>query len=324
MRRLVSISCLLGGIIALAAFAVRCASSPGTPGTNPAQEDASPGPLPDGAVDASVDASAPPDSAPETFPDATVDGKADAAKDGSADARVEADADAAPPLFHPCPPAGTACVIMPLGDSITFGYKSTTGGGYRIELLTDIWGANHDATFVGTSTSGPTTLAGKPFPQSNEGHSGYTIDDAPAVGRSGISPLVPASLMKYTPHIVTLMIGTNDVDTMNDLANAPARLGKLLDTITTTSPNALLVVAQITPTGTDAENVRVQAFNAAIPALVMSRAAAGKHVILVDMYAALTANPAYRTADMADGLHPNDTGYAVLGDTWYAALAPYL
>ena len=41
-------------------------------------------------------------------------------------------------------------------------------------------------------------------------------------------------------------------------------------------------------------------------------------------YSALTANPAYRTAYMADGLHPNDTGYAVLGDTWYAALAPYL
>ena len=223
------------------------------------------------------------------------------------------------PLFAPCPPAGTKCVIMPLGDSITEGYNSSTGGGYRLRLLHDIWAANHDATFVGNSSDGPSMLDGKPFPKNNEGHSGYTIDPAPAVNRSGISPLVAASLKKNTPHIVTLMIGTNDIGTNNDVANAPTRLGNLIDIITSTSPNALLVVAQITPPGDNAGNGRAQTYNAAIPGLVKTRVAAGKHIIVVDMYTPLAAHPNYM-----NGLHPNDTGYDFMGDIWYKALTPYL
>ena len=230
----------------------------------------------------------------------------------------------APAPYAPCPPAGMPCVILPVGDSITYGYDSTTGGGYRLRLLHDIWAAKHDATFVGDSSSGPDTLDGKPFPKRNEGFSGYTIDDAPMLNRSGISPLVPAALAKYEPHIVTLMIGTNDVGTNDDLANAPTRLGKLIDTITSTSPNALLVVAQITPIADDTSNARVQTYNAAIPALLKSRISAGKHIILVDMYAAFTAHAAWRTDYMNGSLHPNDTGYDLMGDTWFQALAPHL
>ena len=228
------------------------------------------------------------------------------------------------PPYAPCPPKGTPCVIMPIGDSITAGYQSSTGGGYRLRLLHDIWTAAHDATFEGDASSGPNTLDGKPFPKHNEGHSAYTIDPAPALNRSGISPLVPLALAMYEPHVVTLMIGTNDLGTNNDVANAPNRLGKLIDSITTGSPNALLIVAQITPTGDDNLNKLVQAYNQAIPGLVQSRVAAGKHIIVVDMYGAFTSHASYRTEYMFDSLHPNDKGYDLMGDIWYAALAPHL
>jgi lysophospholipase L1-like esterase len=227
-------------------------------------------------------------------------------------------------LYAPFPPKGTPCVIMPIGDSITWGYDSTTGGGYRLRLLHDIWTANHDATFVGDSTSGPDTLDGKPFPKHSEGFSGYTIDDAPSVMRSGVSPLVPAALAKYTPNIVTLMIGTNDMGTNNDVANAPSRLAKLIDAILGDSPQALLVVAQITPTGDDQLNKLIQTYNAAMPALIKTRADAGKHILLVDMYGAFTADANFKVDYMNGSLHPNDTGYDVMGDIWYTALAPHL
>jgi hypothetical protein len=55
-----------------------------------------------------------------------------------------------------------------------------------------------------------------------------------------------------------------------------------------------------------------------------SRNAAGKHVIGVDMYAAFTSNPDYATAYMVDALHPNPAGYALLGQTWYTTILPYL
>jgi lysophospholipase L1-like esterase len=246
---------------------------------------------------------------------------------GQSDATPAPDAttDASIPEYKPCPQTGT-CVIMPLGDSITAGYNSTTGAGYRLELLTRLRAAQFDATFVGDNSSGPATLDGQPFPQGNEGFSGYTIDDDPDAGRTGIAPLVPAALAKYSPHVVLLMIGTNDVGTDNDLPNLPTRLADLLDVILSEQPAALLIVAQILPLGdpTDTrDNSRAQTYNAAIPALVRTRAVAGKHITMVDMYSAMTANPSYASQWM-NGLHPNDDGYVVVGDTWYAGLASHL
>jgi lysophospholipase L1-like esterase len=222
--------------------------------------------------------------------------------------------------FNPCPTTG-ACIIMPLGDSITDGVGSS-GGGYRVPLFSTTVTNGETITFVGRNVNGPTTVAGRTFPRNHEGYSGYTID--PGGGRSGISPLVDGAISMFHPHIVLLMIGTNDVNISLDLTNAPTRLGALLDRITTDAPNALLVVARITPTKTAATNTRVQTYNNAIPGLVQARAAAGKHIVTVDMYAAFTANANYQTALMNDDLHPNDAGYMVMAQTWYAAISGYV
>ncbi len=42
------------------------------------------------------------------------------------------------------------------------------------------------------------------------------------------------------------------------------------------------------------------------------------------MYGAFTQNPAYKSELLYDGLHPNDAGYAVMAETWYAAIAEFL
>jgi lysophospholipase L1-like esterase len=211
---------------------------------------------------------------------------------------------------------------MPLGDSITEGYPALAGG-YRIELFSRAVLANKAITFVGRRPNGPAggMVQGKVFPPGNEGYSGYTIDDEPTFSRSGIQPLVNAAITMFHPHIILMMIGTNDINVNIDVANAPARLAALIDQITTAAPSALLVVAQIIPTTTDATNTRVMAYNAAMPALIDQRAAAGKHVQLVNMYGAFTARADYKTSLMTDDLHPNAVGYGLLGDTWYNAIA---
>jgi lysophospholipase L1-like esterase len=129
-------------------------------------------------------------------------------------------------------------------------------------------------------------------------------------------------MMKFHPNIITLMIGTNDVDTNADLPNAPMRLGGLLDTIIATDPTVLIVLAQIVPTTDDGENVNVKAYNDAMPALVKTRTDAGKHVVLVDMYDAFLANANYKAQYMSDKLHPRDAGYSEMADVWYAAIGP--
>ena len=223
--------------------------------------------------------------------------------------------------YNPCPATGL-CKIMPLGDSITDGDGSSHGGSYRVELFHLANVNNKALTFVGSRESGPDMVDNKPFPRKQEGHSGWTIDDGG--GREGLYPEIQGWIAADVPHIVTLMIGTNDVDLNIDLSNAPMRLGLLLDRIAMSAPNALIVLAQMVPTTDDATNQRVQTYNAAMPALVQARANAGKHVILVDMYGAFTANPNYKTELMADTLHPKDAGLAVMANVWYEAIGGFL
>lgn len=223
--------------------------------------------------------------------------------------------------FAPCPVSGN-CAVMPLGDSITDGMGSS-GGGYRVELFRLAVTNSKRITFVGrASPNGPTTVAGQPFPRNHEGYSGYTID--PGGGRAGISPLVDGAILAGRPEIILLMIGTNDIDLNLDVANAPMRLGALLDKITTDAPNALVVLAQITPLQDDTVNARVQTYNQAMPALVQARVAKGKHIILVNMNAPFVSNANYKTALLADKWHPNNAGYVVMAQTWYAAIQNYL
>lgn len=239
-----------------------------------------------------------------TRADAGVDGPPDSGGDGGS-------------VYNPCPTStGTACNVLPIGDSITEGCCTAPMGGYRIELFRQATKNGKNLTFVGLASNGPSTVDGKTFPKKHEGHGGYTI--------SQIAGLADNSIASSRPHIVILKIGTNDINNNNDIANAPKRLEGLIDQIIKAAPDALLVVSAIIPTKTDGTNQRVQAYNGAIPALVDARAKAGKHVVFVDNYKAYTQNTNYKNAYMADNLHPNDAGYAVLGQSFYDVIASVL
>ena len=240
--------------------------------------------------------------------------------------RAAGDAGAAGATYRPCPPDGTACRVMPFGDSITDGYNPSTPGGYRVELFRLLKRAGKNVTFVGSGGNGPAQVDGVRFPPNHEGHSGWTI--APAGGRSGISTLVSGVMPQYRPHVVLLMIGTNDAIDNYDMANAPGRLGALIDSIYARLPTALIVVAQPIPARGDASkgddtalNARLKAFGAAIPAVVKKRADAGKHIVLVDMYTPFFSGKA---SLLADQWHPNGKGYALIGAQWFSALEPLL
>ena len=219
--------------------------------------------------------------------------------------------------YRPCPTDGSVCKIMPFGDSITDGFG--VAGGYRVELFRQAHQAGKSITFVGSGSNGPAQVDGVAFPPKHEGHSGFTIDKTP--NRSGIAPLVASVMPTYAPHIITLMIGTNDAIDDYNMASAPTRLGALIDSIFAQLPNVLLVVAQPIPSQDDALNLRLQSYNAAIPAIVKARADAGKHILMVDMYSVIAANANYKTALLQDTWHPNTAGHALLGARWYAVLA---
>jgi lysophospholipase L1-like esterase len=120
------------------------------------------------------------------------------------------------------------------------------------------------------------------------------------------------------------MIGTNDINGNNNLADAPNRLGKLLDAIFMRDANILVVLAQIVPTRTDGTNNAVKTYNAAMPNLVSTRVSKGQHILLVDMYTAFTKDANYKQSLFADNLHPNQAGYNAMADVWFQAVSPYL
>jgi len=150
----------------------------------------------------------------------------------------------------------------------------------------------------------------------HEGHGGWKI--------SQIAGVINSAISSSKPHIVLLKIGTNDINGNDNISNAPTRLANLIDQICTDAPNALLVVSAIIPTTNDGTNNNVRNYNTAIKEKAEAAAAAGKHVVFVDNYQAFAENSNYKTALMADGLHPNTAGYVVLGDSFYGVISSYL
>ena len=221
------------------------------------------------------------------------------------------------PGFQPCPASGP-CQIMPFGDSITQGYN--VAGGYRAPLFHLALAANRNITFVGSADDySVPTVDGQEFPKNHEGHGGFTIE-----GNNGIAKFVGTSIPSYEPNIITLMIGTNDINGNNNALDAPNRLGALLDAIFTRDANILVILAQIVPTRTDVTNNAVETYNAAMSNLVSTRVGQGQHIILVDMYTAFTKDASYKQSLLADNLHPNQAGYSAMADVWFQALSPYL
>ncbi len=242
---------------------------------------------------------------------------------GGTDASGGADGSGgAPDRFEPCPVNGDPCAILPLGDSITEGFGSS-GGGYRVNLFRQALANDQAITFVGTQQNGPNTVDGQPFPRDHQGHGGYTIDSDG--GHSGISGSITRNALdSFHPHIVLLMIGTNDINGNVDVQNAPNRLRALVEDITDRSPDTLVVVASIIPITNSGTNQRVITYNAGVEAVVSELATSGDHVIFVDNYAAIETSPNWQGQLMADYLHPNDAGYAILGQSFYDAISGFL
>jgi len=229
--------------------------------------------------------------------DAGADARANDA--GGGDARTDGSTTA----YNPCPTNGDPCRILPVGDSITFGINQE--GSYRIELFHKALQAMQKITYTGTLQNGPQTVDGVAFPRRYEATSGITIDGISTQITNNKTLMMPAD-------IILVHIGTNDMY-MSNPGGAPMRLGNLLDKLSTGLPNALIVVAKIIPlpSGTAAVNT----YNAAIPGIVATRVAAGKHIIVIDL------NTGFPSGDLSsDNVHPNPTGYAWMGDRWYDAI----
>ncbi|QJE96750.1 GDSL-type esterase/lipase family protein [Luteolibacter luteus] len=224
-------------------------------------------------------------------------------------------------------PAGLK--VLPLGDSITFGYGGRDG--YRSYLHTKLVRNAPDFRFLGDSTEVPLNPSNLPAEQLfHAGHSSYSTTDI----KNNLNGLDTATFQMYggaerNPHggywltgghgtgrtaifpdAVLLLAGTNDLDRL-DMAGAQARYRALLNEIATLRPDARIFAAKITPWS--ANPSKVTQFNQVITNLVTEFRNAGKKVTLVDLFTGYTGG-------FVDGVHPAEAGYQWMADQWHAAL----
>lgn len=189
-------------------------------------------------------------------------------------------------------------------DSITDGFKSTDGSGYRKALLKALTGRGAKVTFMGSLKSGPEPN------NEHEGHPGWAIDRISDAATS----FLDHTPNDQKPNIILLHAGTNDMVLKHH--DATDRLGRLINWLRIKAPQAFIVVAEIIPFKDAEFEQRVQAYNTGLRNMFKENPLRYKDtkVQLLNMHDAVNV------ATLDDGIHPNDEGYKQMADAWYTKL----
>jgi lysophospholipase L1-like esterase len=219
---------------------------------------------------------------------------------------------------------------MPLGDSITDGFA--IAGGYRTALYSQLTAAGRSVQYIGSATNNPSPTLTSAGQVAHEGHSGYTIAQIVnnLLGNDGTGGNNGGHWLDGTgtgrspvfPDDVLLLIGTNDIH-QGLSSGMVTRLNGLLETLATTRPSAQLFVASIIPiNGIPAENALVLSYNQQIhDSVVPGQVAEGHLVHFVDQYANFVdSSNNINSSLFADTLHPNQSGFDLMGATWANAI----
>ncbi|MEU9040059.1 SGNH/GDSL hydrolase family protein, partial [Streptomyces sp. NPDC048352] len=222
---------------------------------------------------------------------------------GPARAATTADTTMAPPTVR----------VLPLGDSLTYGQGSSTGGGYRLPLRNLAAGqSRYTLDFVGSLANGS-----QPDPV-HEGHAGYTIDRV----RAGVDRWITAA----QPDVILLHIGVNDLNQGADPDQAAERARTLLNRIFEMRPDVTVIMQGLVPTTPGWNNQdltqAVTRYNQQLKAVEGTQQRQNRRFRFIDAPALTTLQQADAThpVQMTDGLHPNDQGYTRLAAAFFAAL----
>ncbi|MFE1599859.1 GDSL-type esterase/lipase family protein [Methylobacterium sp. ID0610] len=195
----------------------------------------------------------------------------------------------------------SAQTLMPFGDSITNGDSpsGTDEHGYRGYFWSDMVAAGTLFDMVGPNSNGNV-----PDPD----HAGF-----PGERSTDLHEILSGLLPSYTLDAVLLMVGTNDVlQSTNPQNTVGPELAAMLDDITARNSATHVYVATLLPVAADTTG-KVNAVNNVIRADVSNAIADGQNVSLVEM-------AGFTTADLFDGIHPNEQAYQRIAGIWASAV----
>ena len=254
--------------------------------------------------------------------------------------------------------------ILAMGDSITDGYINGDNGYRKYFCYDmqqkgitnfDMVGPQNNWTNTATYTmSDGTVITNDP---AHAGYSGYTIQKTDGSSRSGLRETIFDTtyydsntsgnmLEVYDPNIIMLQIGTNDVlDACND--GITDRLESLIDAILPylDEDGDMLFVSTIPDidvaqrldwlgaytwkygldytsdpeTFTAKVQESIDTYNQSIAELVAKKQAAGEKIRFADVHSVVDVQ-----TGLQDGVHPNEAGYACMGEHWADLISSYL
>jgi lysophospholipase L1-like esterase len=245
---------------------------------------------------------------------------AEDAKHLTASCGFEVQVRAAPPKPPPPPPVLSATRFVAFGDSITEGFAQTCPGSLTftwLDFLRDIQGVRPPPDSPISYPTRLRALLGARYPNEtftviNEGNGGeFTADGATDL---------PRVLTQDTPQVLLLQEGTNDMDSIGFGANPDTQMTTVVNNLramirAARSRGVTVFVGNLTPQRQGACRGYAPAYigpvNDRIRAMV-----SGVDATLADIYAAFGS---VAGADLIgpDGLHPTDTGYSKIADTFF-------
>ncbi|MCX2739476.1 GDSL-type esterase/lipase family protein [Pontibacter anaerobius] len=217
---------------------------------------------------------------------------------------------------------------MTLGNSITQGNQEYPGYKYRLwkklvdaEVEVELVGS-HDVNRDGPPSVKGEVYKGQTFTNRNEGHWGWRADEI----LNGRDDQRQAGRLKewlrgYSPDLVLLHLGSNDVMQEQPVAETIEELEEIVREIRKTNPDVTVLLAQLIPmnynnVGPNTIN-RLNEFNAQIPPLAERLNTLQSPVIVVDQFSDFDPTPG---VDTWDGIHPNTSGEEKMAQRWFDAI----
>jgi lysophospholipase L1-like esterase len=221
--------------------------------------------------------------------------------------------------------------ILCLGNSITNGVD--TFNSYRRDLWQMLHAGNYDFDFIGSWSKHHmgTEVPVPDFDMDNEGHSGWNFQDIlkPPSWDSARGNL-HEWIKTYTPDIVLIELGTNDVFQCRKPADIFANLNVIISLLREKNQHVKIFLAQIPPMGKQWSDKKLCGndttyakaiinLNKGIAEYAKKNSTTKSPVIIVDQFTGVDP-----VTDMFDDIHPNTKGEEIMAERWFNAIKPYL
>ncbi|KNG81650.1 hypothetical protein ANOM_009765 [Aspergillus nomiae NRRL 13137] len=197
--------------------------------------------------------------------------------------------------------------IMPLGASITYGYQSTDGNGYRRWIRQQLRHSGWWVNMVGSHPNDTSTMNDNEV----EATSGFRVDQVTEAAEKTIP---------QQPNLILINAGTNDANQYKDPAVDVYKTGERMDALLTrlydAIPGTTIILSTLLPrVTTDNEIVKFSRYiSDQYRQIVAARRQQGQRIVLAEM------SDFIKPEDLIDGTHPTDFGYKKMASVWWEAI----